>query len=551
MKKRFFFVLLIAGASLAVEANSSLALAPGVPVYVVSTNAAVSITPFATSGDVIGGTILRGTPDGLGAFRNPDGTLTLLSNHEISTSQIEAVAAKKSTGTYSSSISKMTYDPTTNSVTALSPLIKSVSYYSYILDEFTDNWLLSFPVATPYKDAYGGPLFTNGLSRFCSSTLAPAGTFAYSENVTTKVGKKSVTTKVDYGYDGAVYFTGEESGDWSRAFAVNMDGQMIQLPYLGLSSWENYIPAPASATKIKTVLMGNEDGSATGSQLYMYVGTKKSSGATFADKAGLHGGDLFVLNVPDAKTDNIFRTNIGKGKKVSAMFNKIGWNPDSSGTTMEAQIGGSTFARIEDGQFDPENPNVYYFITTESNKDPLATAPNPATPTVSRDGGALWRFTFTDIANPTLGGQLEMLLDGSESPFMGKPDNLTIEPGGYIVIQEDPGNNDLVSRMFAYRISDGKVATIAQFDDQYFKVGGSKFMTKDEETSGVISVTSLLKKNDGAAYFIFDAQVHTSIGVARPDLSKSPDLSAIQAEAVEGGQYYLMKISDWKTVFAS
>ena len=551
MKKRFFFILLITGTSLAVGANTSLALDPGVPIYVISTNSAVSVTPFATSGDVIGNTILRGTPDGLGALKNSDGTLTLLSNHEISTSQNEAIAAKKPDGTYASSISKMTYDPKTNSVTALSPLIKSVSYYSYILDEFTDNWLLSFPVSTPYKDAYGAPLFTNGLSRFCSSTLAPAGTFSYSENVTTKVGKKSVTTKVDYGYDGAVYFTGEESGDWSRAFAVNMDGQMIQLPYLGLSSWENYVPAPASATKLKTVLMGNEDGSATASQLYMYVGTKKSSGNTFADKAGLHGGDLFVLNVPEAKTDNIIRTTFGKGKRISANFTKIGWNPDSSGTTMEAQIGGTTFARIEDGQFDPANPNVYYFVTTESNKDPLATAPNPATPSVSRDGGALWRFTFTDIANPTLGGQLEMLLDGSESPYMGKPDNLTIEPGGYILIQEDPGNNDLVSRLFAYRISDGKVATIAQFDEQYFKVGGSKFMTKDEETSGIISVTSLLNKNDGASYFIFDAQVHTSIGVARPDLNKSPNLNAIQAEAVEGGQYYLMRISDWQKVFAS
>ena len=243
MKKRFFFILLITGTSLAVGANTSLALDPGVPIYVISTNSAVSVTPFATSGDVIGNTILRGTPDGLGALKNSDGTLTLLSNHEISTSQNEAIAAKKADGTYSSSISKMTYDPKTNSVTALSPLIKSVSYYSYILDEFTDNWLLSFPVSTPYKDAYGAPLFTNGLSRFCSSTLAPAGTFSYSENVTTKVGKKSVTTKVDYGYDGAVYFTGEESGDWSRAFAVNMDGQMIQLPYLGLSSWENYVPA--------------------------------------------------------------------------------------------------------------------------------------------------------------------------------------------------------------------------------------------------------------------------------------------------------------------
>lgn len=532
-------------------ASSALAIDAGVPIYVLSTNKAVTITPFATSGDSIGGSILRGTPDGLGAYANPDGTLTLLSNHEISTSQPDAIASSSSSGTWGSSVSKMIYDPATNSVKSLSPLIKSISYYSYILDEFTSDWHLSSPVSTPYRDAYNAPLFSNGLSRFCSSTLAPAGTFSYAANVTTKVGKKSSTSLVKYGYDGAVYFTGEESGDWSRAFAISMDGEAIQLPQFGLASWENYVPAPASATKIKTVMMGNEDGSATASQLYMYVGTKKSTGATFADKAGLQGGDLYVLNVPTAKTDNIFRTTIGKNKKTPAGFTKIGWNPDSSGTTMEAQLGGSTFARIEDGEFDPANPNVYYFITTESNKDPAATASNPATPTVSRDGGALWRFTFNDVANPTQGGQLEMLLDGSESPYLGKPDNMTIDPKGYLIIQEDPGNNDLVSRVFAYRISDGKIAVIGQFDETYFKVGATKFITKDEETSGVISVTGLLNKGDSASYFIFDAQVHTPLAVARPDLANSANIAQIQTTAVEGGQYYLMKVADWSKVFAS
>ncbi|MEI7550411.1 MAG: alkaline phosphatase PhoX [Actinomycetes bacterium] len=520
------------------------------PTYVVSTNSAVTITPFATSGDTIGGTVLRGTPDGLGAMANADGTITLFSNHEISTSQPEAVAAAKDSGVYSSSVSKIIYNPTTNAVTSVSPLVKSISYYSYILDQFTNDWHLSFPVSTPYKDSYGAPLFTNGLSRFCSSNLAPAGTFSYSENVTTKVGKKTTTSLVKYGYDGAVYFTGEESGDWSRYFAINMDGQAIQLPRLGLASWENYTPAPASATKKKTVMLGDEDGSATSSQLYMYVGTKQSDGATFADKAGLQNGDLYVLNVPSAKTDNIFRTEIGKNKKTPANFTKIGWNPDKSGTTMEAQIGGSTFARIEDGEFDPNNPNVYYFLTTESNKDAGATASNPATPTVSRDGGALWRFTFTDVANPTLGGQLEMLLNGTETPLLGKPDNLTVDPKGYLILQEDPGNNDLVSRLVAYRISDGKMAVIGQFDEQYFKVGASKFITKDEESSGVISITSILNKGDGASYFMFDAQVHAPIALSRPDLAKGANIAQIQAEAVEGGQYYLMKISDWATVFA-
>lgn len=59
-----------------------------------------------------------------------------------------------------------------------------------------------------------------------------------------------------------------------------------------------------------------------------------------------------------------------------------------------------TLARVEDGHFDPKKPNDYYFVTTESNKDPKATAPNPETPTVPRDGGALWRLSLKDVNDP-------------------------------------------------------------------------------------------------------------------------------------------------------
>ena len=77
--------------------TSASAIDAATPTYVLSKNEAVTITPFATSGDTIGGTILRGTPDGMGAMANADGTITLLSNHEISTSQTEAIAAAKPT----------------------------------------------------------------------------------------------------------------------------------------------------------------------------------------------------------------------------------------------------------------------------------------------------------------------------------------------------------------------------------------------------------------------------------------------------------------------
>jgi hypothetical protein len=43
----------------------------------------VTINPLAYAGDVINGLTIRGIPDGMGATRNEDGTITLLSSHEV------------------------------------------------------------------------------------------------------------------------------------------------------------------------------------------------------------------------------------------------------------------------------------------------------------------------------------------------------------------------------------------------------------------------------------------------------------------------------------
>jgi hypothetical protein len=192
-------------------------------------------------------------------------------------------------------------------------------------------------------------------------------------------------------------------------------------------------------------------------------------------------------------------------------------------------------------------------LTTESNKDPIATAPNPATPSVSRDGGALWRLTFKDAQNPLLGAELEMLLNGGESVYMSKPDNMAITKNGIVMIQEDPGNNDHVSRVLAYRIKDAKIATVAVFDSGYFAKGATNFLTIDEESSGIIDVTSMMaKKGDTNTYFLLNAQVHTNgVVAARPDLASRSTTTKTRLNnvAAEGGQFYLMTVSDWEAVF--
>jgi hypothetical protein len=508
------------------------------PEYILPTTDAAEITPIVYAGDVISGLTIRGIPDGMGAMRNPDGTITLLSSHEVPSYGAVgafAKAADKGKPVLGTSITKFTFNSAGTRPIAASNFIKTWSFYNYNTKQYQDNLTGTAPAGTTVG-------LDNFISRFCSATLAPAGTFLFKDGATT------------IGYDGAIYFAGEEDGDsgYARGFAFDMDGNGIQLPRMGLASWENLMPNLKPGKN--TVVLGNEDGSATDSQLFMYVGTKTTSG-TFADKAGLTNGDLSVLNVPNIANDNAFRAAYGKNKPVDVTFKKTIWDADIKTQALDHNAQGTEFARIEDGEWDPANPNVFYFVTTESNKDPGATKENPAEPGVSRDGGGFWRLTFVDGQKPELGAKLELLLDGTEPPYLSKPDNMTITKDGIVLLQEDPGNNAHVSRIVAFRPADGKLAPIAQFNSDYFDKTGSKFMTIDEESSGIIDATSLLAKpGDNAKYFYFNAQVHTTGGyTSRPDLTTktSSGILKFNQKTLEGGAYYLLKVSDWKTVFGS
>lgn len=530
MRRKLLFI----SAVLAAVSMSTPAFAAGAPQYILSANSAAEISVLASSGDVIGGRILRGTPDGMGAIKNSDGTITILSNHEMSLSDKTVQLSKAATGTWGSSISKLNYNPTTGKITKVEDFIKSIQYYDYANGVWTTDFTKTLPVGFSAVDSYGGDTFSNGLNRFCSSNLVQAGGLSYKE------GKKT------FGYAGGVYFTAEEGGDTSRAFAFDLDGNGIQLPKFGVAGYENALTNTASGKT--TLVMLNEDNGATNSQLYMYVGTKQEKGANFAEKAGLTNGQLFTAYVKNIRTDNKFRAAYKVGEKADVSFNPLNTDLAYSDFQAQAQAGGTTFSRIEDGEWDPKNPNVYYFITTESNKDPLATTPNPGESTTARDGGALWRLTFKDVKNPLKGASLEMLLDGTEAPYLSKPDNLAVDENGYILLQEDPGNNAHVSRVVAYRLSDGKLGVVAEFDKSYFAADSTSLITIDEESSGVINANAVLKKpGDTASYFFFNAQVHATTSKSR--LEPTP-IAELDKAAIEGGQYYLLKISDWNKIFS-
>jgi secreted PhoX family phosphatase len=276
--------------------------------------------------------------------------------------------------------------------------------------------------------------------------------------------------------------------------------------------------------------MGQED-TADG-QIWVYVGRKTSSGNAF-DRAGLTNGTDFVVDLKNESVsdDAGFRSNYGTSTKADFDLAEVPWDLSGASQNTIARGAGLTLNRIEDGAWDPRNPNDFYFLTTEGGKG--ADVP---TGSFGRDGGGLWRLSFKDIEHPDRGGTLALLLDGSEAPYLNKPDNMDIDEHGNLLIQEDAGNNVHLGRIVAYDIDTGKRGVVAQFDPALFAPqtpgGTDAVFTIDEESSGIIDAREVL----GKGWFLFDAQIHKT----------NPDTAL-----VEYGQVMAMKVRNFKDVYTT
>jgi hypothetical protein len=415
---------------------------------------------------------LVGITDGLGAFDNGDGTFTLLVNHEIPNGLGE-IRAHGAPGAF---VSK--WIVSTKDLTVLSgeDLIESVLVWNTTTHQYE--------LATVAQKT---------LLRLCSADLPEVSAFYDSAS--------------GLGYNGRIFMNGEESGSEGRAFAHFLDGTSYEVPWLGKFSWENSIANPA--TGISTVVAGTDD--TTGGQVYFYVG-KKTFSSNPVDAAGLTNGNLFSIKVDGLDTEDNSTVLSGPTPFTAYNFGDVsawtGAQLEAASKDASGAFRVTSFNRPEDGAWDPNNPNDFYFVTTASFTG------------MSR----LWRVHFNDPANPAAGGTVEILLDGSEGQKM--MDNLTINHRGQLVIQEDPGNQPYFAKIWLYDIAKDKLTEIAHHDPDRFAPGATNFLTQDEESSGIIDASSIL----GEGWYLLDQQAHY----------------AIPGELVEGGQLLALHISTGK-----
>lgn len=455
--------------------------------YLVPNQPNVRFVSLLTATDTVPGGAASGfvgVPDGIGAFDNGNGTATILVNHEIGGS----AGVVRAHGFAGSFVSKLIVNTSTLQVTGMADLAQQI----YVWDSTNNNYVLTTTGGT-------GLAGTGALTRLCSGDLADQTAYF---NPATGLGTQE-----------RIYLTGEESGAEGRGFAWIATGaeagRAYELARFGNFSWENMVARPTASNK--TVVMGMDD--ATGGQVYMYIGDKQATGSAI-DRAGLNNGLLYGI-----KADWFQETS---GGPTSGTFTlaALGNVQSSTGAQLEAAsnaAGVTQWLRPEDGAWDTVNPNRFYFQTTNSFNNP----------------SRLWALDFIDPTDPTKGGNITAVLNGTEGQQM--LDNMGVtKPGSYlpfgtVISGEDVGNNARDGRVYSYDAATDTLTTIARHNPALFGDDNTVVtapFTIDEESSGHVDVTSIFGNANTNAYLV-DVQAHYSVS--------TPGI-------VEGGQLMVMYV---------
>jgi hypothetical protein len=454
--------------------------------YLAPSIAGAKVVSILTVGDSANGYRMVGIPDGLGAFRSGPKEFTLLMNHELPAGA-GGVRAHGSRGAF---VSRWTIDADTLRV------VRGQDHTPSAASVFVWD-------AAAKRHVQG----TTQWERLCSADLAAASAY-YAHGRGTRE---------------RIYLNGEEVSEgrgWARVASGSHTGEAWQLPRLGRLAFENAVacPYPQERTIVAITDDSNLSTSATPSsgrpsEVYFYVGEKQSSGHP-VEQAGLtngwlHGVTISVDGRPVTEESDLY----GLGNETTGYVDKgrfglhnLGDVSGLSGLELEAQSIAAGVARVqrcEDGAWDPreKRQNDFYFVTTAS----------------ATSNSRLWRLRFDDVERPENGGTIEILLRGDEGHRM--LDNVTIDRLGRIVMDEDPGGNNRIAKIWLYAIDTRELIQVAAHNPRFFDPDSKKpeFITNDEESSGIIDVADIL----GEGWFLLDVQAH------KP--STDPEL-------VEGGQ---------------
>jgi len=485
--------------------------------YLTPTAPGWSATALLTVGDSVGGYQMAGIPDGLGAFSNGNGTMTVLANHEIGTIQ----------GT--------------------TTLLGTARAHG-AAGGFVSKWVINIsnPAYAPFTVISGSDFVASRLDQMMwngTTWAAPASAYAYLRPCSADLPKLSAFYDVssNTGYNGLIFLNGEETGAEGKAFAWiatgSEAGKVYELPHHGKYSWENalarsnYGANPSAANLLQTVVVGTDD--TTPGEVYVYIGAKTNNGNAI-EKAGLANGNTYGIKVTSAAsyTGAVALEN-ATGINGTFALQQIFTNATitaKTGVEFQAEstrLGVTQFARPEDAQWFDHDSLI--FATTGATLNGISVS------------SKIYQLDFNSDATSgilTTGGTIKVLVDsakltGKDGAKAASFDNITIGEDNLLYIQEDPGNNAYVAKHWVVNPLAGtqtqieaSAIQIFESDRSRFTTGATQFQTIDEEHSGIIDITSIVNDGiNGSKWFLVATQNHAAA------------TGASAATLVEGGQF--------------
>lgn len=251
----------------------------------------------------------------------------------------------------------------------------------------------------------------------------------------------------------------------------------------------------------------------------IYTGNKTNVGSDI-ERAGLTNGSLRGIKVNAPAAQGGANGNIEQGQ-INGGFTTVALDTSVNGATQQTDArnaGITEFARPEDGHW--ADASTFYFVTTGA---------TPGNGVTTSQSSRLYKLSFSVGANGVDydSGTITMELDstsliGTDGAVARTFDNMTVADDGTLIIQEDPGNSSYIAKTWHYNPFSKTTTQILESDRGRFLTPTAPFSV-DEESSGVIEITSVLGRNDGRRYFLADMQAHYGIA----------------GELVEGGQLYV------------
>ena len=443
--------------------------------YVALTPAAAGgqVIPLINSGDDYHAVTFEGIPDGIGAVPAGDGAVDLYVNFEQSHVPFGGFADLED-----SSVQRVRVDLDAKQVTDLEEVLSP----------------------------------SEGYIRFCSSFMAGP----------------------DQGFGDYTLFLNEESNDWitvpagadygadpaiapyrQAGYSVWLDtssGASEPMSRAGRHNHENTVFVPGGWKNL-AALSGDDTFTAPGSQLYLY--TANDDEAVKADKGQLWAFQVTAANGVavdpfDPQNNANDYLEIVPGDAFSGRFIHVptdiarGLTDEPPQDALERWSNENNvfqFVRVEDIDYDPDDPRVVYFTDTGTTR----LAENAATGRLVRlssggtdTNGRVFRMVL-DERDPRVVDELTILTDALAIPAasggpMRNPDNLDVGHNS-IMVQEDTSN----AKVWRYDLTAGAWTHVATVTHPTAPSAG--------ESSGILDLSASL----GAGWWALDVQSHVNI----------------------------------------